>query len=115
MRNPAMNRVEKWLKLSVLPPIGARGDSRAGAVDADGFAGPRAGGCACIVRTAYHPRILARAAAHGPYRHIVEQGRNVLISQHQDGEIIARIISRFGHRGGPWIEHQRWGACLARS
>jgi lysophospholipid acyltransferase (LPLAT)-like uncharacterized protein len=25
-------------------------------------------------------------------------GANVLISQHQDGEIIARIISRFGHR-----------------
>lgn len=25
-------------------------------------------------------------------------GSNVLISQHQDGEIIARIISRFGHR-----------------
>ncbi|MEO8341780.1 MAG: DUF374 domain-containing protein, partial [Nitrospirota bacterium] len=25
-------------------------------------------------------------------------GANVLISRHQDGEIIARIISRFGHR-----------------
>ena len=33
MRNPAMKRVEKWLKLSVLPTIGGFGDSRAGAFD----------------------------------------------------------------------------------
>ena len=45
MRNPAMKRVEKWLKLSVLPSDRGCGDSRAGAVDADGFTGPRADGC----------------------------------------------------------------------
>ena len=39
MRNPAMKRVEKWLKLSVLPPIGAaviRGLGRSMRLDSQG-------------------------------------------------------------------------------
>ena len=41
-------------------------------------------------------------------------GANVLISQHQDGaEIVRAHHLSIRASGGPWIEHQGWGACLA--
>jgi len=90
-------RVEKWLKLSVLPPIGAavvRGLGRSMKMDSQGHE---------QVDTLYREgRHIILAFWHAQqlmvpigYR---GTGANVLISQHQDGEIIARIISRFGHR-----------------
>ena len=97
MHNPAMKRVENWLKLSVLPPIGAaviRGLGRSMRMDSQGHeqvdALYRQG--RHIILAFWHAQQLMIPIG---YRGL---GANVLISQHQDGEIIARIISRFGHR-----------------
>ena len=97
MRNPAMKRVEKWLKLSVLPPIGAsviRGLGRSMRMDSQGHEQVDA-----LYRQGRHI-ILAFWHAQQLMVPMGYRGTeaNVLISQHQDGEIIARIISRFGHR-----------------
>lgn len=92
-------QVETWLKLSVLPPIGAaviRGLGRTMTIDSQGYepvaALSRQG--THLILSFWHAQQLMVA---------LEVERlgikvNVLISQHQDGEIIARIISRFGHR-----------------
>ena len=89
-------RVEKWLKLSVLPPIGAaviRGLGRSMRMDSQGHEQVdelyRQG--RHIILAFWHAQqLMVRAGYRGT------RG-NVLISQHQDGEIIARIIARFGH------------------
>jgi lysophospholipid acyltransferase (LPLAT)-like uncharacterized protein len=94
-----MKRVEKWLKLSVLPPIGAaviRGLGRSMRMDSQGHepvdALYRQG--QHIILAFWHAQQLM-VSLELEYRTMEV---NALISQHQDGEIIARIISRFGHR-----------------
>ena len=96
MRNPAMKRVEKWLKLSVLPPIGAaviRGLGRSMRMDSQGHEQVDAlyrQGQHIIIAFWHAQQLMAPMGYRGTEA-------NVLISQHQDGEIIARIIARFGH------------------
>ena len=92
-----MKRVETWLKLSVLPPIGAaviRGLGRSMRMNSQGHEQVDAlyRQDQNIILAFWHSQQLMIPAG---YR---GSGANVLISQHQDGEIIARIISRFGHR-----------------
>ena len=94
-----MKRVEKWLKLSVLPPIGAaviRGLGRSMRIDSQGHEQVDA-----LYRQGRHI-ILAFWHAQQLMVALELESRGIevsaLISQHQDGEIIARIISRFGHR-----------------
>ncbi len=90
-------QIEKWLKLSVLPPIGAaviRGLGRSMRMESRGHeqvdALYRQGGH--IILAFWHAQqLMIPTGYRGP-------GANVLISRHQDGEIIARIIARFGHR-----------------
>ena len=90
-------QIEKWLKLSVLPPIGAaviRGLGRSMRMESRGHeqvdAVYRQGGH--IILAFWHAQqLMIPTGYRGP-------GANVLISRHQDGEIIARIIARFGHR-----------------
>lgn len=90
-------RVEKWLKLSVLPPIGAaviRGLGRSMRMDSQGHEQVDAlyrQGRHIILAFWHAQQLMVPIGYRGT-------GANVLISQHQDGEIIARIISRFGHR-----------------
>lgn len=97
MRSSSITRVEKWLKLSVLPPAGAsviRALGRSMRLDSQGHEQVDA-----LYRQGRHI-ILAFWHAQQLMVPIGYRGAeaNVLISQHQDGEIIARIISRFGHR-----------------
>jgi lysophospholipid acyltransferase (LPLAT)-like uncharacterized protein len=97
MHSSALKQVENWLKLSVLPPIGAsvvRGLGRTMRMDSLGHEQVDA-----LYRQGRHI-ILAFWHAQQLMVPIGYRGAeaNVLISQHQDGEIIARIISRFGHR-----------------
>ena len=87
----------KWLKLSVLPPVGAaliRGV---------------AGTIQCETRGHESVDALYREGRHAIFAFWHAQqlmmlhgyrgvGTQMLISQHGDGEIIARIISRFGHQ-----------------
>jgi lysophospholipid acyltransferase (LPLAT)-like uncharacterized protein len=96
MRSQALKRVETWLKLSVFPPIGAaviRALGRSMRIDSQGHeqidALYRQG--QHIILAFWHAQQLMIPTG---YR---GTGANVLISQHQDGEIIARIVSRFGH------------------
>jgi lysophospholipid acyltransferase (LPLAT)-like uncharacterized protein len=95
MRNTAMKRVEKWLKLSVLPPIGAwviRGLGRSMRMDSQGHEQVDAlyrQGQHIIIAFWHAQQLMAPMGYRGTEA-------NVLVSQHQDGEIIARIIARFG-------------------
>ena len=97
MRNPAVKRIEKWLKLSALPPIGAsviRALGRSMRLDSQGYEQVDAlyrQGRHIILAFWHAQQLMVPTGYRGT-------GANVLISQHQDGEIIARIISRFGHR-----------------
>ena len=91
------NRLERWAKFSVLPPVGAalvwaiaatiRPETR-GHEEVDTLY--RSG--ANIILAFWHSQQLMIPAG---YR---GTGAHVLISQHGDGEIIARIIARFGHQ-----------------
>lgn len=96
MRNPALKRVETWVKLSVLPPIGAaviRGLGWSMRMDSQGHEQVDAlyrQGRHIILAFWHAQQLMIPTGYRGT-------GANVLISQHQDGEIIARIISRFGH------------------
>ena len=91
------NRLERWAKLSLLPPVAAalvwiigatmRPETR-GHEAVDAFY--RSGGH--IILAFWHAQQLMIPAG---YR---GTGAHVLISQHGDGEIIARIIARFGHQ-----------------
>lgn len=96
MRNPAMKRVEQWVKLSVLPPIGAaviRGLGRSMRMESQGHEQVdelyRQG--RHIILAFWHAQQLMVPIGYRGTR------SNVLISQHRDGEIIARVIARFGH------------------
>jgi lysophospholipid acyltransferase (LPLAT)-like uncharacterized protein len=97
MRNPAVKRIEKWLKLSALPPIGAsviRALGRSMRMDSQGHEQVDAlyrQGRHIILAFWHAQQLMVPTGYRG-------KGANVLISQHQDGEIVARIISRFGHR-----------------
>lgn len=96
-QSPLKKRLERWAKLSLLPPVGAallwgiaatiRPETR-GHEDVDAFY--RTGGH--IILAFWHAQQLMIPAG---YR---GTGAHVLISQHGDGEIIARIIARFGHQ-----------------
>jgi lysophospholipid acyltransferase (LPLAT)-like uncharacterized protein len=97
MHNTALKRVETWLKLSVFPPLGAaviRGLGRSMRLDSMGHEQMDA-----LYRQGRH---VILAFWHAQQLMIPTGYRGtrgcVLISRHQDGEIIARIISRFGHR-----------------
>lgn len=91
------NRLERWAKISILPPVGAavlraiaatiRPETR-GHEEVDTLY--RSGGH--IILAFWHAQQLMIPAG---YR---GTGAHVLISQHGDGEIIARIIARFGHQ-----------------
>ncbi len=97
MHNPVLKRVETWLKLSVLPPLGAavirglgrsmrletRGEEQIDALYREGRR---------VIIAFWHARQLMMPLTYrGSEAHI-------LISQHQDGEIITRIVERFGLR-----------------
>jgi len=95
MSSAAGKRLERWLKLSVLPPVGAwviRCLGRSMRIESKGYQvvdelyreGKRA------IFVFWHARQLLMPFAYRGER------AYVLISQHQDGEIIARIIERFG-------------------
>jgi lysophospholipid acyltransferase (LPLAT)-like uncharacterized protein len=90
-------QIGNWLKLSVLPPIGAaviRGLGRSMRMDSQGHEQVDAlyrQGRHIILAFWHAQQLMISTGYRGP-------GANVLISRHQDGEIIARIISRFGHR-----------------
>ena len=89
--------VERWLKLAVLPPAGAaviRALGRSMKIETRGHEhvdrlyreGKR------VIIAFWHARQLMMPLTYrGTLAHI-------LISQHQDGEIIARIVERFGFR-----------------
>ena len=91
------NRLERWAKLSLLPPVGAallwgiaasmRRETR-GHEEVDAIY--RSGGH--IILAFWHAQqVMIPAGYRG-------RGAHVLISQHGDGEIIARIIAHFGHQ-----------------
>jgi hypothetical protein len=96
MSSPALKRVETWLKLSVLPPIGAaiiRELGRSMRMDSQGHEQVDAlyrQGRHIILAFWHAQQLMIPTGYRGT-------GANVLISQHQDGEIIARIVARFGH------------------
>jgi len=91
-----ISRIRDWFKLSVLPPVGAavirviarsmrcltRGNEGVDALYREGHH---------IILAFWHAQQLMIPIG---YR---GTGSHVLISQHGDGEIIARIIARFGH------------------
>ena len=86
----------RWLKISVLPPVGAaliRGIARTMRYETRGQEAVdalyREGGHA-ITAFWHAQQLMIPFGYRGP-------GAHVLISQHGDGEIIARIIARFGH------------------
>ncbi len=90
-----VTRFERWLKLSLLPPVGAailRGLRRSMRIEERGHEqvdalyreGRRA------IFAFWHARQLMMPFAYRGAR------AHVLISQHRDGEIIARIVERFG-------------------
>ena len=91
------HRLERWAKFSLLPPLGAalvwgiaatmRRETH-GHEEIDAFY--RSGGH--IILAFWHAQQLMIPVG---YR---GTGAHVLISQHGDGEIIARIIARFGHQ-----------------
>ncbi len=90
-------RVETWVKLSLLPPVGAsiiRGLTGSMRMESQGHEQVDAlyrEGRHIILAFWHAQQLMVPIGYRGT-------GANVLISQHQDGEIIARIISRFGHR-----------------
>src|SRR5262245_33360572 len=92
-----MKRVEKWLKLSVLPPIGAaviRGLARSMCIETKGQESIDA-----LYQTGKHV-IIAFWHARQLMMPLTYRGAqaHILISQHLDGEIIARIVERFGFK-----------------
>lgn len=89
--------LEKWLKLTVLPPVGAaliRGVARSMRFETQGHEAVDAlyqGGRSIILAFWHAQQLMIPIGYRG-------RGAHVLISQHGDGEIIARIIARFGHQ-----------------
>jgi lysophospholipid acyltransferase (LPLAT)-like uncharacterized protein len=97
MANQLLRPLERWLKLAVIPPAGAaviRALGRSMRIETRGQEhvdrlyqeGKR------VIIAFWHARQLMMPLTYrGTLAHI-------LISQHQDGEIIARIVERFGFR-----------------
>lgn len=96
MGNPVLKRFEIWLKLSLFPPIGAsiirclgrsvKLETR-GQEEVDALYQKHQN----IILAFWHAQqLMIPLGYRGP-------GAHVLISQHRDGEIIARIIAPFGH------------------
>jgi lysophospholipid acyltransferase (LPLAT)-like uncharacterized protein len=97
MARGLLTPVERWLKLAVLPPAGAaviRVLGRSMQIETRGYEhvdrlyqeGKR------VIIAFWHSRQLMMPLTYrGTLAHI-------LISQHRDGEIIARIVERFGFR-----------------
>ena len=89
-------RVEQWVKFSLLPPIGAaaiRGVARSMRYEIRGYEaldGLYREGRHIILAFWHAQQLMIPIGYRGT-------GSHVLISQHGDGEIIARIIARFGH------------------
>jgi lysophospholipid acyltransferase (LPLAT)-like uncharacterized protein len=87
---------EQWLKFSVLPPVGAsliRGIGRTMRLETRGHEAVDAlyqKGHHIILAFWHAQQLMIPLGYRGT-------GSHVLISQHGDGEIIARIIARFGH------------------
>ena len=88
---------EQWLKFSVLPPVGAsliRGIARTMRLETFGHEAVDAlyqKGHHIILAFWHAQQLMIPLGYRGT-------GSRVLISQHGDGEIIARIIARFGHQ-----------------
>lgn len=89
-------RIERWVKFSLLPPLGAlviRGIKGSMRLEQRGFEPVDAlyREKRSIILAFWHAQqLMIPFGYRGP-------GSHVLISQHGDGEIIARIIARFGH------------------
>ncbi len=87
---------ERWLKFSVLPPVGAsliRGIAGTMRLETRGHEAVDAlyqEGHHIILAFWHSQQLMIPLGYRGT-------GSHVLISQHGDGEIIARIIARFGH------------------
>lgn len=90
-------RVEQWVKCSLLPPVAAsiiRGVAQSMRCETRGHEAVDAlyrGGRHIILAFWHAQQLMIPIGYRGP-------GSHVLISQHGDGEIIARIIARFGHQ-----------------
>lgn len=90
-------RIGGWMKFSLLPPVGAaiiRGIGRTMRLDTKGHEPVDElyrGGGRLILAFWHAQQLMIPLGYRGA-------GSHVLISQHGDGEIIARIIDRFGHR-----------------
>jgi lysophospholipid acyltransferase (LPLAT)-like uncharacterized protein len=97
MGNRLLKPIEMWLKLSLFPPIGAaviRALGRSMRIDTRGHEHVDAlyRNNQNIILAFWHAQqLMIPFGYRGP-------GSHVLISQHRDGEIIARIIARFGHQ-----------------
>jgi len=87
---------ERWVKVSLLPPVGAaaiRGIARSIRFSTRGHEGVDAlyrEGRHIILAFWHSQQLMIPIGYRGT-------GSHVLISRHGDGEIIARIIARFGH------------------
>ncbi|HXH86911.1 MAG TPA: DUF374 domain-containing protein, partial [Nitrospira sp.] len=96
MGSTLLKPVETWLKLSLFPPIGAaviRALGRSMRIESRGHEQVDAlyeNGKNIILAFWHAQQLMIPIGYRGP-------GAHVLISQHQDGEIIARIIATFGH------------------
>jgi len=97
MSNQWLKPVETWFKLSAFPPLGAaiiRGLGRSMRIESQGQEYVDAlyrDGRNIILAFWHAQQLMIPVGYRGP-------GAHVLISQHQDGEIIARIIANFGHQ-----------------
>jgi hypothetical protein len=97
MGNALLKPVESWAKLSVLPPLGAwiiRGLGKSMRIDTRGQESIDAlyrEGKRAIIAFWHARQLMMPLTYRGTEAHI-------LISRHQDGEIIARIVERFGFR-----------------
>lgn len=93
---PVKKRIGNWLKFTVLPPLGAlviRGIKGTMRLEQRGHEPVDAlyrEGRSIILAFWHAQQLMIPFGYRGP-------GSHVLISQHGDGEIIARIIARFGH------------------
>ena len=89
-------RIQNWVKFSLLPPLGAlviRGIKGSMRLEQRGYEPVDAlyREKRSIILAFWHAQqLMIPFGYRGP-------GSHVLISQHGDGEIIARIIARFGH------------------
>ena len=93
---PVKKRIKNWVKFSLLPPLGAlviRGIKASMRLEQRGYEPVDAlyREKRSIILAFWHAQqLMIPFGYRGP-------GSHVLISQHGDGEIIARIIARFGH------------------